>query len=206
VKALAHPVRVRILAALERRTASPRELAEELDVSLGVVSYHVRQLAGAGLIRLVKEARRRGAVEHYYQLDRRPSIREKAWADAPDFVKQALAGAVLAEVAEEVNAAVESGGFTHEDMHLSRLPLTLDKQGFAEADRELAALAERLRTIEQDSRRRLERSNHSDETVALAVLMLFEAAEKAAAGRGPSSRSRYKAQRSRSRGPSPTVR
>jgi hypothetical protein len=74
------------------------------------------------------------------------------------------------------------------------------------ARRELAALAERLRTIEQESRRRLERSNHSDETVALAVLMLFEAAEKAAAGRGPSSRSRYKAQRSRSRGPTPTAR
>ncbi|MDQ2895534.1 MAG: helix-turn-helix domain-containing protein, partial [Actinomycetota bacterium] len=31
-KALAHPLRLRILAALEQRTASPSQLAAELDV------------------------------------------------------------------------------------------------------------------------------------------------------------------------------
>ena len=52
VKALAHPLRVQILGALERRTASPNELAEELGAPLGNVSYHVRQLASAGLLKL----------------------------------------------------------------------------------------------------------------------------------------------------------
>ncbi len=74
VRALAHPLRVQILAALERRTASPNELAEELEAPLGNVSYHVRQLASAGLVRLVRETPRRGAVEHYYRLDAPPSI------------------------------------------------------------------------------------------------------------------------------------
>src|SRR5436309_4444609 len=60
VKALAHPVRVRILSALERRQASPNELDAELGVPLGTVSYHVRRLADVGLIKLVEEARRRG--------------------------------------------------------------------------------------------------------------------------------------------------
>lgn len=74
VKALAHPLRVEILGALEHRTASPNELADELDAPLGNVSYHVRQLAAAGLLRLVRETPRRGAVEHYYCLDATPAI------------------------------------------------------------------------------------------------------------------------------------
>jgi DNA-binding transcriptional ArsR family regulator len=34
IKALSHPLRVRILALLQERTASPRELAEWLDATL----------------------------------------------------------------------------------------------------------------------------------------------------------------------------
>jgi DNA-binding transcriptional ArsR family regulator len=65
-KALAHPLRPRILVALAGRTASPSELAEQLDVPLGVLSYHVRRLVDLGLLRLVRRVPRRGAVEHYY--------------------------------------------------------------------------------------------------------------------------------------------
>ena len=53
VKALAHPLRFRILTVLDERMASPSELAEELGAPLGNVSYHVRILASLGLIRLV---------------------------------------------------------------------------------------------------------------------------------------------------------
>ncbi|MFN2617694.1 MAG: helix-turn-helix domain-containing protein [Thermoleophilaceae bacterium] len=190
VKALAHPVRVGILAALERRTASPSELAAELDMPIGTVSYHVRRLAGSGLIKLEKEARRRGAVEHYYRLDRRPSLREKAWSEAPDFVKEALARSVLEQVSEQVNDAAVSGGFTHDDMHLSRLPLTLDRKGFAAAARELDALVTRLKHIEEESRRRLRKDDHADETNAIAVLMLFEAAAEKALPRPRQARRR----------------
>jgi DNA-binding transcriptional ArsR family regulator len=70
-KALAHPLRVRILADLERRTSSPRELSDELGEPLGNVSYHVRQLAGLGLVKLVKTTPRRGAVEHHYRASTR---------------------------------------------------------------------------------------------------------------------------------------
>jgi hypothetical protein len=38
VRALAHPMRVRILEALQGRTASPTELAREFLESLGVVT------------------------------------------------------------------------------------------------------------------------------------------------------------------------
>ena len=41
VKAMSHPLRVRILAMLDERTASPVELAGWLGASLGTVAYHV---------------------------------------------------------------------------------------------------------------------------------------------------------------------
>jgi len=66
-KARAHPLRARILADLERQTSSPRELSDELGEPLGNVSYHVRQLAGLGLVRLVRTTPRRGALEHHYR-------------------------------------------------------------------------------------------------------------------------------------------
>ncbi|HEX4752437.1 MAG TPA: helix-turn-helix domain-containing protein, partial [Solirubrobacterales bacterium] len=44
VRALAHPMRVRILEALQGRTASPTELARQFGESLGVVSYHANAL------------------------------------------------------------------------------------------------------------------------------------------------------------------
>lgn len=181
VKAMAHPLRLRILAALEHRTASPSELAEELGAPLGNVSYHVRQLHGLGLLNLVKETPRRGAVEHYYRLERRPHITDKAWAEAPRIVKEAVQRGMLSRSAEQVNQAVEAGGFDRADAHLSRLPLTLDEKGFGEAAKAFGELVDKLQAIEKASRKRLQDNQHEGELPALVVLLLFEAAEEASA-------------------------
>lgn len=68
-RAIAHPLRGRILAALDREgERSPVELASALDASLGVVSYHVRVLAEAGMVELARTSARRGAIQHHYRL------------------------------------------------------------------------------------------------------------------------------------------
>lgn len=77
-KAVAHPLRARILAGLAGEARSPNELAAEFDEPLGNVSYHVVVLRDLGMVELVDTAPRRGAVEHFYrarwrvQLDLRP--------------------------------------------------------------------------------------------------------------------------------------
>ncbi len=58
-KALAHPLRVRILRLCLHRELTNRELADRLDTAPGTVLYHVRQLVAAGL--LVAEPVRTGA-------------------------------------------------------------------------------------------------------------------------------------------------
>ena len=110
VKALAHSLRVRILMLLDERTMSPRELAEELGARLGNVSYHVRQLASLGLIKLVKRTPRRGAVEHHYRTEPRNQVSDETWAQIPEIVKQAMVGALLGEVGADVSAAAAAGG------------------------------------------------------------------------------------------------
>jgi DNA-binding transcriptional ArsR family regulator len=74
VKAMSHPLRVRILALLDERPASPVELSGWLGSTLGTTAYHVRTLERLGLIELVAESRVRGAIEHHYRARERPSV------------------------------------------------------------------------------------------------------------------------------------
>ena len=95
-QALAHPLRARILAALEDRTASPSEIAAELEAPLGVVSYHVRRLAALKLLKLVRREPRRGAIEHYYTAATRPRIADRAWESMPSAIRNVGSSAALA--------------------------------------------------------------------------------------------------------------
>jgi predicted ArsR family transcriptional regulator len=66
-KVEAHPLRLDILAILDRGgTASPNQLAIELDRSLNLVAYHVRILEKYGCVQLIDTEQRRGATEHFY--------------------------------------------------------------------------------------------------------------------------------------------
>lgn len=68
--ALGHPVRVRVIRHFDENVKlSPSRLHDAMpDVSLGTLAYHVRQLAGAGLLERAGRIPRRGAVEHLYLL------------------------------------------------------------------------------------------------------------------------------------------
>jgi DNA-binding transcriptional ArsR family regulator len=66
--AVAHPLRVEILAAIGRGGSSPKHLAAQLDAQLGVVSYHVRALHEAGMLEQTRTEPVRGALAHYYRV------------------------------------------------------------------------------------------------------------------------------------------
>jgi DNA-binding transcriptional ArsR family regulator len=177
VKALAHPLRIRILAILEDRVASPSEIAEQLDAPLGNVSYHVRQLAELGLISLVRETPVRGTLEHHYRAEIRPRITDKAWSSAPDIVKHATVSATLSQIGAGVNRAAGEGGFSKDNAHLSRIPLVLDAEGWNEIARELNSLLDRVEKIQRGSNKRLLKQNHDGELRGELVMMLFETLE-----------------------------
>jgi DNA-binding transcriptional ArsR family regulator len=174
VKALAHPLRVRILRVLQDRVASPSELATELEMRLTNVSYHVRFLERLDVIELVRTKPRRGAVEHYYRARGRLKITDKAWAEVPDIVKNAMVAATLDQIMRHVHMAASIGGFDHRLAHLSRQPMVLDDAGFTELAGATKELLERANEIEARCAQRLaaddDRETH--EVDAALVLML----------------------------------
>jgi DNA-binding transcriptional ArsR family regulator len=177
VRALAHPMRLEILSIVEKRTASPKEIAREIGAPLTHVSYHVRQLAQMGLIKLERTTPRRGAVEHHYSMEGDPSITPEAWRDAPEIAKQALVGATLGKVSAQVNAAAAEAGFSRGEAQLQRLSLELDEEGWREASTAVENLVSDLERIHNDAAER-RKQEHGSHTSATAVLMLFEASEQ----------------------------
>jgi DNA-binding transcriptional ArsR family regulator len=74
VKALSHPVRLEILETLQGRIASPIELSQELDESLGVISYHATTLVKCGCLELIGSGGRGGSFENFFGIAPRTSI------------------------------------------------------------------------------------------------------------------------------------
>jgi DNA-binding transcriptional ArsR family regulator len=170
IRAIAHPLRLRILYALSDRVASPSEIADELGSPLSNTSYHVRQLATLGFVELVDRAARRGAIEHYYTAKVRPSISAEAWARVPAVLRNAMVSSALQQDVSHLADAAEAGGFTREDLHYSRTNGRLDRQGWEAVAAELSALVGRLEAIFEESEARLLSSDESpDEATVMLV-------------------------------------
>lgn len=67
LRALAHPLRLRMLSLMWPGPMSAAELARELDVSHALASQHLRRLDAAGLVELAEERMRRGGRERRYR-------------------------------------------------------------------------------------------------------------------------------------------
>jgi DNA-binding transcriptional ArsR family regulator len=178
VKALAHPLRIRILAMLADRQASPVQLSAKLDATLGTVAYHVRTLHSLGLVELVDTRQRRGATEHYYRAREHPRFPDDAWAGLAPVAKQRMLSAMLQQVGEYVTGSAAAGGFDRTDAHMTRRSLALDERGWqslAEATRKWLREAER---IEEAAATRLGRASAPDGDEAAVevglVVMVFE--------------------------------
>ena len=179
VKAMSHPLRVRILAMLDERKASPNELAGWLGASLGTVAYHVRTLLQLGLIELVGETRVRGAIEHHYRAKPRPSLDVEGWTEARPVARQAAVGSSLDVIGEYARVSAAAGGFDRADAQLRRTLLRLDAKGFAQLSKACDKLVEQAEKIEAASAERLGRGRKTETIETGLGVLLFEAARLA---------------------------
>lgn len=179
-KAYAHPLRIHILGLLDDRVASPSEIAGELNAPLTHVSYHVRQLAGLGLIKLVKTTPRRGAVEHHYTAKIQPKVTDSAWAQIPEVVKKNLVGGWVQQLGAHVTDAASSGGFDRDDAHMTRVAADLDEKAFKAISKELQKTAERVEKIAAEAKARTGKDPSGESFRATVAMMLFEGPSNAA--------------------------
>jgi DNA-binding transcriptional ArsR family regulator len=177
IKALGHPLRMRILILLNQKVASPSELSEELDEPLGNVSYHVRFLADLGCLELVSTTPRRGALEHHYRARVRPWFRPRDWARLPASARSSISDAVLTQVWEDAADALEAGSFdARADRHISRTTLLLDEAGWEDVRDLLNETLDRVLDIQAEAAARLERDDGEDSIASRVVIMHHEAA------------------------------
>lgn len=191
-KALAHPLRVQLLAALNEGVASPNELAKKLNEPLTNVSYHVRMLHDLGCIELVDTEPRRGALEHYYRAIVRPFFSDRDWKRLPKNTRGSISDATLQLVWDDTAEAIKTGLFDErEDRHLSRSVLCVDDQGWDKLNDLLAQTLDQAMQIQADSASRAAKAD-TDRFGVNVVIMSHPAPSSAKQSTAPSSGSRKK--------------
>src|SRR4051794_4373741 len=146
-KALAHPLRARILQRLGERVASPGDLAVELGAPLGVVSYHVRRLRDYDCVELVRTEPRRGALQHFYRATARPHLDQEQWRTLPAGLRKELAGETIQALVDDLAAAADAAQLEDPELVVTRIPLELDERAFKKLNRLLARTHEQALAI-----------------------------------------------------------
>jgi DNA-binding transcriptional ArsR family regulator len=150
-KILSHPLRQRILVSLhDMDEGSPTQLAHRLGEPVGNVSYHVKVLAEAEAIQLVRTEPRRGALEHFY----RP-----IW--------------------DQVIAAGSKQGTDGDRANVTWTSLQLDDEGFAAVEQALGETLERLRAIEAEVKTRADGGGRPVTQTEVAILHLERGSQPA---------------------------
>jgi len=189
VKALGHPLRMRILTFVtERGEASPVEMSRALDAPLATVSHHTRVLRELGYIELSRTEPRRGALEHYYRALAAPFLDDEHWDMLPIPARRRVSAQLFRQVVEDAAAAGEIGGFDGAGAHIARLMLDLDPRGWRELSRAVLTLLRRAEVIQarSDARRdgeRIEDESSCPSELAILHFAVAEPASPRAAGR-----------------------
>jgi DNA-binding transcriptional ArsR family regulator len=172
---VAHPLRTRCLTVLSDRTASPNELANELDEDVGNVSYHVKQLLKMEAIELVRERQVRGAVEHFYRAIKRPLLSDAEYLELTVEDRIRFARQVLQFSVADAATAIDSGSIGQRpDHHVTRLPIQVDEEGWKELAALQAEALQRAMEIEAASAERMSEDPEAAGITARVISMFFE--------------------------------
>jgi DNA-binding transcriptional ArsR family regulator len=177
-KALAHPLRVRILTSLHKGISSPNQLSQELGEPLGNVSYHVKTLLEYDCVELVKTEPRRGAVEHFYRATERAFFSDSDWAKIPASARKGISGVTLESMGQDVTEAMVAGTIDgRTDTHVSLTGLLLDEKGWKELNGILLETLNRAIEIQEESASRLA-DDKSDAIPTKLAILHFESPQE----------------------------
>jgi DNA-binding transcriptional ArsR family regulator len=163
-RAVGHPLRVRILAALDDGPCGLEALARRVEAEPRTTARHRRILEHAGLV-----GRRRAGRTTTYHLTTPLAFSDDEYGALTPASREAAVAAALAHCHTAAASALESGGFDRSDVHLSRTSIEVTEAQWRELSGEMARLLERIETLADEPA-----EDGQDHTSASAVLMLFE--------------------------------
>ncbi|HEY5052608.1 MAG TPA: helix-turn-helix domain-containing protein [Solirubrobacterales bacterium] len=171
-KALAHPLRVRILEVINERPISPVAFTRELDgPALSQVSYHFRVLEKHGCIECIEEVKRRGSMEHIYQGTRRALFGDADWAKLPKSIQGGVSATMLNGLLTKAVRSFEAGSFdARPDRHISWISTSLDQQGWDNFIALLASMLDQVMELQAEAAERLAGSGETGIPVTFGAL------------------------------------
>lgn len=129
VKALGHPVRVRILEQLNEGEASPTELKRRLGGTLNLINYHLTVLRECGCVEISRTEPVKGAVKHFYRAVPRPFLPAEDLHDLPASIRGGATETSLRSFWRMLRNAAEAGTIDREEAILTWISLALDETG-----------------------------------------------------------------------------
>jgi DNA-binding transcriptional ArsR family regulator len=183
IKALANSMRVQILTILNERANSTTGLARELGVEPGEIAYDVEVLRDMGLIEVVGEKKRRGAMEVFYKAISRAHLDELEWPTVPGPVKGGLRASLLQTIMADAIAAIDEDAYDSvEGAHMSWTPLIVDGPGWEELVEILRVALEGVLKASKSSAERLIANDEEGTSCTVSILGYAAALDKRKVG------------------------
>lgn len=174
-KALANPVRGRIMMELSVRPLSPSQFQAIAGGSLGNIARYFRQLEEWDYVEVIEHRRgghRRGGVEHIYRRTQPTLLRTNAWEQLPIFLREDISMNMVASYIARLTEAIEAETFDSDtDRHFSWDKPTLDRRAWEELNAHLDEVLDWLPELARESAERMKESGEDPipTTVGLAA-------------------------------------
>jgi DNA-binding transcriptional ArsR family regulator len=183
--AFAHPLRVRLLAALENGPGSAKSFSDEFrDVSLGDCSYHLRVLEKCGVIEEYDSRRARGATERIFRVVAEPDW-VKLWPHVSSLALGSLRSARLRLFVEGIIAAASADISAPDDQEpVAKAGIhVVDQAGFEEISSVLQKALTAIELVEQKVQERREAGGSREQIEAMVAVSSFAISPPSAASR-----------------------
>ena len=171
VKSLADPTRAHALNILNQRPSSPGEIAKELEIDVGLVDHHIKELRNLGVVDQIAQRGVDGAKANVYKANIRQFFDADAWAQVPGDRRLGVTMSILGLISGDIVHAYNGGTLEERpDSHLSRIPMTLDEEGWKEVVDLLEQALEELLAIQVRATNRMANSGEEPMLTKVSII------------------------------------
>lgn len=173
-KALANPVRVKIIDTLSKQTMSVSQFVRAFPQYTHPQAYgHFRWLEDEGFLEVVETktgGRRRGATEYFYRANVRSLFDQAAWARLSDGLKNKVTGTTFSTYMDRVIDAIKAGTIDiRPDRHFTWSDPLFDQQAWDETIEEVEAVFQRIPIRSRQAAMRLAKTGEKPIPVTIAL-------------------------------------
>jgi predicted ArsR family transcriptional regulator len=147
--------------------ATPAQIAAKIDEPINNVNYHIKVLVDLGCAELVgvRPAGGGRVAEHVYRATRRPLVDDEAWSELDQAERLQFHASVMRLISEDIEDAMATGTFYDAvDSHVSRMPMSLDEDGWEEVVALLTGTLDELLAIQARVEGRTDKSDRPHHT------------------------------------------